>query len=267
VRPLPPELLSFAAEFAGFARQLVVRLQEPADVHTDALLGLRHVLEGVSPDYAVVAQKAAAPEIMQRFDAAFGSRYGVSLGLVTHRYDEQAAMQRGALDTAASHGLQALDQLEAVRASVAGLSTHVSGLGARLDARLAEADAVQREFNAVLASRSWRITAPMRAASSRIGRLRAAVRNATLGAAFKWRVKHALRGLGKAVLRSPDAKRVARGALSRFPGLQARLREMMEQAPVAPGAPPPSTQQASDLSPRAQRLYADLKQALDHKET
>jgi hypothetical protein len=42
---------------------------------------------------------------------------------------------------------------------------------------------------------------------------------------------------------------------------------MMEQAPVAPGAPPPSTQQASDLSPRAQRLYADLKQALDHKET
>lgn len=288
VRPLPPELLSFAAEHAGFARQLVMRLQEPAEVHTDVQFGLRHVLDGVSPDYAVVAQKAAAPEIMQRFDAAFGKTYGISLGLVTHRYDDQAARQLGVLDTALAQGEQALEQLADVRLSVvglsehvaqtrhgiAGLNEHVAGLNERvaaqatqIEARLAEANALQREFNAVMASRSWRITAPMRAASFQVMRLRAALRNGTLGAALKRRVKHAVRALGTEVLRNSTIKRAARAVLSRFPSLQARLRAMMVEALVAPGAPPPPTQQAADLSPRAQRLYADLKQALKQKET
>ena len=276
LRPLPPELLSFAAEHAGFVRQLVVRLQEPAEVHGDPTLGMRHVLDAVSPDYAVVAQKAGAPEVMQRFDAAFGAGYGISLGQLTHRYDDQLLRQRGALDTAGAHALQALDQLAAVRVSVIGLSVHVvqnredvsavAGRIVQLEARMAEADRVQGEFNAVLASRSWRITAPLRDASLKAQRLRAALRNGTLGAAVKGRAGNTARTLGKAVLRSPAAKRVARTLLSRFPSLQARLREMMYQAPVAPGAPPPATQQVADLSPRAQRLYADLKQALDKKE-
>jgi SAM-dependent methyltransferase len=276
LRPLPPELLSFAAEHAGFARQLVVRLQEPAEVHRDVTLGMRHLFDGVSPDYAVVAQKAAAPAVMQRFDAAFGAGYGVSLGQLTHRYDDQLLRQRGALDTAGAHALQALDQLAAVRVSVIGLSVHVvqnradvsavTGRIAQLEARMVEADRVQGEFNAVLASRSWRITAPLRNASLKTQRLRAALRDGTLGAAVKGRARNAARTLGKAVLRSPAAKRAARTLLSRFPALQARLREMMVQAPVAPGAPPPATQQVADLSPRAQRLYGDLKQALAKKE-
>jgi hypothetical protein len=41
---------------------------------------------------------------------------------------------------------------------------------------------------------------------------------------------------------------------------------MMVQSPLTPGAPAPSSQQASDLSPRAQRLYAELKQAASKKE-
>ncbi|PIL40456.1 class I SAM-dependent methyltransferase [Massilia psychrophila] len=272
LRPLPPELLSFAAEHAGYARQLVVRLQEPPELHGNVPIGVRHVLEGVSPDYAVVAQKAAPPGLMKGFDAVFGKTYGLSLGQLSHRYDDQAARQRGALDTAGSHALQALDQLAAVRVSVVGLSVHVmqnhqdiSDAAARLDARMARADELQREFNAVLASRSWRITAPLRDASLKAQRLRAAlheaVRSGTVGASLKARVKNAARALGRAVLRNPDAKRAARAVLSRMPSLRARLREMMVQAPVAPGAPPPANQQLADLSPRAQRLYAGLKQA------
>lgn len=294
LRPLPPELLSFAAEHAGFARQRVVRLQEAAELHGALTLGVAHVLDGVSPDYAVVAQKAAPADILQRFDAAFDASYGVSLGDLTYRYDDQAAHLRGALDTAASHALQALDQLAAVRVSVIGLSVHVvqsrtdvsaaegrlaqlearmadsdariAATDARLaetDRRLAEADRMQHEFNLVLASRSWRITAPLRDASLKAQRLRAALR----GADPKGRARNAARALGKAVLRSPAAKRAARALLSRLPSLQARLREMMYQAPVAPGAPPPATQQLADLSPRAQRLYADLQQAFDRKES
>jgi SAM-dependent methyltransferase len=283
LRPLPPELLSFAAEHAGFARQLVVRLQEPPELHGNVPLGVRHVLEGVSPDYAVVAQKAAAPERMQGFDAVFAKRFGLSLGQLTHRYDDQSARQRAAIETAGSHALQALDQLAAVRVSVVGLSVHVvanreeiAAAGDRvtqLEARMVRADEVQREFNAVqsefnavLASRSWRLTAPLRDASFKAQRLRAALRNRTLVPSLKARAKNAARAVGRAVLRSPAAKRAVRAVLSRMPSLRARLREMMYQAPVTPGAPPPATQQLADLSPRAQRLYADLKQVLD-KET
>jgi SAM-dependent methyltransferase/uncharacterized coiled-coil protein SlyX len=294
LRPLPPELLSFAVEHAGFARQLVVRLQEPADIHGHPQLGISHVLEGVSPDYAVVAQKAAAPDVMARFDAAFAAPYGISLGEASRRYDAQAAQQRGAVNTAVSLGDQALAQLVDVRASVAALSDRVvehrrdveaeaqlarttaeaaAQLGeqlgeriARLETRMAEADDIQRQFNGVLASRSWRLTAPLRVAMWRLQRLRAALRNRTLGATLKQRGKGAVLAAGKLVLRNPAAKRAARTLLMRFPALQARLRELMVQAPVAPGAPPPATQQAGDLSPRAQRIYADLKQALDKKE-
>src|SRR5205085_6191498 len=56
LHPLPPGLLGFAAEHAGFARQRIVRLQEEPQLHTDAPVGLINVLAGVSPDYAVVAQ-------------------------------------------------------------------------------------------------------------------------------------------------------------------------------------------------------------------
>jgi hypothetical protein len=124
-------------------------------------------------------------------------------------------------------------------------------------------------LQAVRASNSWRITAPWRYAGGVCLRLRAAPRNGalgTLGASVERRAWRAARGVGQAVLRNPAAKRAARRLLGRFPRLQALLREMMYQSPVPPGAPPPSSRQASDLSPRAQRLYAELKQAANEKE-
>ena len=310
VRPLPPELLAFATEHGGFARTKVVRLQEPQELHGDIQLGMQHVLEGVSPDYAIVAQKAAAPGVLAQFDAAFAVEYGISLGVAAHRYDVQSAQLRGRLDTATSYGEQALDQLEAVRGSVATLAAQVthshSELGEQvlrihsdldqrlahshselngqlhrlghshselngqlqqLAERLAVAEARGQQVDAMLASRSWRVTAPLRSLGGWARRLRAAVQNRTLVPGAKRRAIHAVRQAGQAVLRDPRARRAARSVLARFPALQARLREMMYQAPVAPGAPPPASQHASDLSPRAQRIYAALKQTQANKET
>jgi len=87
LRPIPPLLLSFLPEHHGFARVRTVRLQESAEIRTRSNLRLMDVLGGVSPDYAVVAQKAAAPQVMARFDAAFGARYGIELNDLADRYD------------------------------------------------------------------------------------------------------------------------------------------------------------------------------------
>ncbi|MFS2021762.1 methyltransferase type 11, partial [Massilia sp. CT11-108] len=69
----------------------IVRLQEDPQLRTGAPVGLINVLEGVSPDYAVVAQKAADPDALARFDAAFSARRGITLGQLALRYEDQLA--------------------------------------------------------------------------------------------------------------------------------------------------------------------------------
>jgi SAM-dependent methyltransferase len=63
-RPLPPLLLEFLPEYCGFHRVKLLRLQEPVNLTDTRRLTIHDVLSGVSPDYAVVAQKAADPQLI-----------------------------------------------------------------------------------------------------------------------------------------------------------------------------------------------------------
>ncbi|MDO7910163.1 methyltransferase domain-containing protein [Pseudomonas sp. 22-AL-CL-001] len=87
-RPLPSLLLSFLAEYSGFERAKIVRLQEPAELHDQSRrLGVLDVLTGTSPDYAVVAQKRAEPASLSGFDETFDAAYGMALDQLAARYD------------------------------------------------------------------------------------------------------------------------------------------------------------------------------------
>ena len=88
-RPIPPELLSFLPEFYGFSRIKIIRLQESKDLINRADLTLQDVLSGASPDYAVVAQKGAVEDVMSQLDTAFKNEYGLSLENLTGRYQSQ----------------------------------------------------------------------------------------------------------------------------------------------------------------------------------
>ena len=98
LRPIPPLLLSFLPEHHGFARVRTVRLQESPELRTRSDVRMMDVLGGVSPDYAVVAQKAAAPEVMAHFDIAFGAHYGIELNELADRYDGTLDRRIDALD-------------------------------------------------------------------------------------------------------------------------------------------------------------------------
>ena len=87
LRPIPSLLLSFLPEYHGFARVHTLRLQESSALHQCNDISLIDVLGGVSPDYAVVAQKAAAPDVMERFDTVFGAHFGIDLNDLAGRYD------------------------------------------------------------------------------------------------------------------------------------------------------------------------------------
>jgi O-antigen chain-terminating methyltransferase len=87
LRPLPHTLLAFVTELAGFSRNKVLRLQEDPALHQQPP-GLIQVLGGVSPDYAVVAQKPADSNTMARFDQVFSQEYGISINQIAERYDQ-----------------------------------------------------------------------------------------------------------------------------------------------------------------------------------
>ncbi|WP_413700398.1 class I SAM-dependent methyltransferase [Psychromonas sp. KJ10-10] len=56
-KPIPSNLLSFLPEFNGYIRTKVLGLQESKEPANQNVSSLMQVLEGVSPDYAVIAQK------------------------------------------------------------------------------------------------------------------------------------------------------------------------------------------------------------------
>ena len=125
-RPIPPQLLSFIPEYYGFARTKTIRLQESKELLLSNSLTLHDVLDGVSPDYAVVAQKTAAPDTLCRLDAAFANEYGLNLATLADRYDAQ---MRTKVESVGTQALQAT--VKAERAEV--------------HARLAEAKAERTE--------------------------------------------------------------------------------------------------------------------------
>lgn len=127
LRPIPPPLLSFLSEFYGFARVKILRLQEST---APGQIGLADVFTGVSPDYAVVAQKAADPAVLEAFDPAFSSPYGVELGELASRYENKVNQRMDLVD-------RRLDKSE----THASLVAHALSRMARLEDRLVEATA------------------------------------------------------------------------------------------------------------------------------
>lgn len=89
IKPIPAELLRFTVEYTGFARNTVVRLQEPQGILTEPKVDLIQVFTSVSPDYAIVAQKKAEPGQLALFDAAFAAQYGINFHALAGRYQAE----------------------------------------------------------------------------------------------------------------------------------------------------------------------------------
>lgn len=306
-RPIPPELLSFVVEHAGFFRNRVVRLQEEKALHGATDVRLIHVLNGVSPDYGVVAQKQTPEALLARFDAAFEAPFGISLDTLAARYDDSAAkrfahMERllveaeGRVASTIEHMSARVSVAEeriaqitaraaqaeaqtmqvqaraiqaesiATRAEAAATQAEAKAVQAESKATQSEIKAIQAEAHAnqltqqvqaMLLSRSWRITAPMRLAGSLFYRFRSAYTEGRLASGIKRRLK--------TLIVTTRLGRDALSALNRTPRLKSWLRRKLDTPPAgmpaAPTAPPPS-QSTVDLSPRADRIYAELQRTL-----
>jgi O-antigen chain-terminating methyltransferase len=286
-RPIPPELLSFLPEHYGFARFKVMRLQESAHLLSDAQVSLLDVLNGVSPDYAVVSQKQGVPLLMEALAPAFDQSHGLTLHDLAKRHEQAIDKRLIATEAKAQQAQQQMQQVfEKAAQAEASASSHLQTIQS-LKTELAE---VRQELNiihhannnhwlqlqerykkltALFANKSWHITMPLRWGLGQARRLKAE----GLASRFK--------ALVKKVLRKFDHYLVTHSALrqkllrwSHRLGIYATLKKWREQLrdrhvliPYAVYA-----QQQADknmdltqLKPGARKIYEDLLRGIESK--
>jgi O-antigen chain-terminating methyltransferase len=238
-RPIPPELLSFIPEYYGFVRTKILRLQESKELVTRSDLTLQDVFGGASPDYAVVAQKAAAENFISLLDTPFSLEYGLSLENLTGRYQDQISAR--------------FQQAESKAQQAESKAQQAESKAQQAESKAQQAEAVSNErlaqLQAVYASSSWRLTKPLRAIKRIFGGDFSIFGRSTAAVTLKARQ---VRGLARAnatnyVFNQPKLINAFNLALKSLPWLH-------DAAP-----------KLQSMTPHARHIFADLKAAVDRK--
>lgn len=139
-RPIPSLLLSFLTEHQGYARTKVLRLQESPTLLQQQVLSLHDVFSGVSPDYAVIAQKDALSASMKPFDEAFSREYGLSLHALSQCYDRSVLGPVQRLDTLQHETAAKQQALEQASDRLASMQRETAAKHQALETRLQASD-------------------------------------------------------------------------------------------------------------------------------
>lgn len=261
-RPIPSELLSFLPEHYGFKNIKVLRLQESKASANGMISGLNQVFSGVSPDYAVIAQKDATHSVLEKFSAPFSKTYGISLEEISSHYDNTLKISQNSIEKSIFEIEKKLESIEK-KAEVAEIkirelgealerekqisslaleakSAHVLGLEHQLIQSKARADALLKSYREIINSTSWKLTAPIRWT---ILQTRLLLRHGVRARIVSFRSK----------FQTPSEEPL--GSASEQPGA------------VSPMALPPTPKQSADLtvpmSLRVRQSYAEIKNAME----
>lgn len=183
--PIPSDYLGFLAEYSGFHRHKVLRLQEPQKLREKAAPSLWDVLSGASPDYAVIAQKESRVRLLASFDAAFESDRGLELHTLSSRYDQRL-----------ENGARRMSEIEtALIAKLDHIHQRLNEQVARLNQAEQRADQANAHLEQILRSKSWSLTRPLRWTAFQIKLLREHGLMGRMRAVLKKLIRFALRRL------------------------------------------------------------------------
>jgi O-antigen chain-terminating methyltransferase len=266
-RPIPPELLSFLPEYYGYQRTKVLRLQESPELYSKPDPRLLHVLNGVSPDYAVVAQTEGFPLLTEALTPAFEKDYGLTLHTLAERYQQTLEQRLSLIEDKAQ-------QAQGKAKHAEERATHAEAVAKHAEERATHAEAVAHQYASQLLdvrnSTSWRITAPLRWPVLQWRLLRQYGAKARI-------IALARRSLCKlwAVL---DTQPTLKSWAIRFAyrlGLAERIKSVIRNSSLrrdelTDRASSSGFQVSSDhtvgLTPRSRQIYCDLKAAIDQQQ-
>lgn len=237
IRPIPQELLSFLVEYCGFKRTKILRLQESKELHYVHSVTLYQVIDGVSADYAVVAQKQASDELLSNFDTLFLEHSGLSLHALAHKFENRLS------------------------------SIQAQATQAQAQATQAQAQATQawQHYIMVVNSRSWKVTKPLRIAG-KIARwfVLGATAWLTFSPASRPRreLKKTLIMLENYISTKPKLKMTIIRFLKYFPALRAKLKKVAQHSHM----PSYRFTDSEHLAPRVNEMYQNLKIAIRKKQ-
>lgn len=289
-KPIPHLLLSFLTEYTGFSRSKLVRLQESAALHDLPQLTLLDVLRGVSPDYAIIAQKMAGAEQLAVFDPCFDRAYGLSQEALTERYEQQMErrframledhrlqeMQHQGAELGAELQHQGADVAVELQRQCVELEAELQQTRQQRDEALAQAHEIwlqscadNSRLQALMSSTSWRLTAPLRWCARSVR---------WLGSSFARLLKSGVRRIVVAGLRHtigrPVLRRRLNASLKRYPRLYEGLKRFALNRGLMGGASVSRHETANSevpqhlegLSAGARQVYYDLKKTTEQKD-
>jgi len=260
-KPIPPGLLSFVTEYYGYERNKVIRLQEAEMLASQKYANIAQVLENVSPDYAVIAQKKAEPDIINLLNMPFSHKYGLSPSDLVEKFERRMLrfeelvdkmMKKVAIaeEFAWKAEIQATKAVESLKQTED--SVRQSAESARQSAESAEH--AWKHYQIVVNSRSWKLAKPLRILGYMASRSKAVLKST---------VKHLLHSSGKMIHRSPLLEKNTRAILDRFPKLKQKIKKAFTaQDPLHNTEGEIKIDPPEPSFPNIQTVSSDLKKAI-----
>lgn len=182
---------------------------------------------------------------------------------------EAKAMLDRARDELTHQSLSFANKTQELQAEISRLHAHINELNHSSHHWWSVADGLNRELQAVYASRSWRITKLLRAAAHLTRRLRADIRS--IPGNIKKGAKAFIRPIFARAIRFTLARPVLKGQaaalLSKHPGLKTRLRNFAAAKGLAivckASMSTTSDVDLARMTARARCIYIDLKAAIE----
>ena len=256
IKPIPPNLLSFLPEFYGFKRTKILRLQEDKELKNSDFVSIHKIIQGASPDYAVVAQKSAKIETLELFDEVFEKDYGLQIDTLMSKFEKRLEnMQKNIniLITSKNH-------LEEQLAHTNLRSKHLEEQLAHTNHR---SNQVELEILSLLNSKSWKITAPLRKFADFLRWFKTGAYS-YITFAPQSRPRRVLKSLVSKIIskinENPKIKSKLLKILNNFPKLKEKLKEIKKTNPINIQN---KDLQYKNLSSKEEDIYNKLKNEIE----
>ncbi|WP_165786955.1 class I SAM-dependent methyltransferase [Aliarcobacter cryaerophilus] len=256
IKPIPPNLLSFLPEFYGFKRTKILRLQEDNELKNSDFVSIHKIIQGASPDYAVVAQKSAKTETLELFDEVFAKDYGLQIDTLMSKFEKRLEnMQKNIniLITSKNH-------LEEQLAHTNLRSKHLEEQLAHTNHR---SNQVELQILSLLNSKSWKLTAPLRKFADFLRWFKKGAYSYITFAPQSRPVRVAKSLVSKIISKineNPKIKSKLLKILNNFPKLKAKLKEIKK---TNPHMVKKQDLQYKNLSSKEEDIYNKLKNEIE----